>query len=823
MAGRVAVLDPNGQFGTVDEADADAVVKAGGRVLTGAQIAQREAEQRQAAEYDATPTIGKIAGAVSTAAGALNPLMLGGAPGTAGAAYNRGVARGMTAGLSDAAIRAGVDAAAGKPAGAKFAQSLADQQTAHGAAFGAGELAGMAGSAALPLTPGGAINAAGTLAERGAGRLLAGAASKGALGRALATGGQMAARGATEAGIYSGVTAAADAVVKDEEITGSKLYAAAGHGALAGAVFGGALGFGGSLAGSAAKSLGAAAGKGLTAAMARAGAADGSGAARGAANDLAFDSLGTTRKIADKINARVEGGTTAVGEYVNRRIRAGQTAAEVARTSRADEILPLIQADKSSLGQAIGAEVKTYPVRVPMAEMLRPAEDLGSQMLKSPTQIQGATAFRQRVEQMTEALTNAGKIAPDGTISLSDMYYARSEMERVAHELGRGSAAHDTFKTYLRRVDDTLVGKLDEAAKAAGKDGSKLRSLKRDYQLAASAERAAEDGVNRIKGNNIFGLREAFLGASALGGAVVGEDPLSGAVAGAGLALGGRLLRQRGAAMAAKALTRAADNGMFARMLQRSDEAVAKASRGVLAAGAEKPPTTKAITVRRGPAEAADAKAEVASLRKQGQSVVEWVGQVRANPQRMMDALAEASAMMGERIGPRASAAYSASAMKSYMFIAKYVPEKERRDPLDPNSVPPLTLDEADKLVRAAGYATKPHTVWRDFRRGYVTPEGIDAAESLMPDQFQEFRLQLYSHVTDHMLRNKQLTQSQRLNVDKLLGIGFRPEDIARHQADFLDQPPAPAEGPQASPTGKPVNMKIQQSGFDSVTARMAG
>ena len=69
MAGptkRVAVLDPDGRFGTVDAKDADAVVKAGGKVLTAKQAAAEQLHQ----DYDQKGTAEKIVGgATALAAG----------------------------------------------------------------------------------------------------------------------------------------------------------------------------------------------------------------------------------------------------------------------------------------------------------------------------------------------------------------------------------------------------------------------------------------------------------------------------------------------------------------------------------------------------------------------------------------------------------------------------------------------------------------------------------------------------------------------------------------------------------------------------------
>jgi hypothetical protein len=79
------------------------------------------------------------------------------------------------------------------------------------------------------------------------------------------------------------------------------------------------------------------------------------------------------------------------------------------------------------------------------------------------------------------------------------------------------------------------------------------------------------------------------------------------------------------------------------------------------------------------------------------------------------------------------------------------------------------------------------------------------------------------------MLRNRKLTQSQRLRIDKLLGYpagaDLRPEAIQRNQSNYAAIDEAPQGAPPApSPTGNgPVNLKVQQTGFDAVEARATG
>ena len=124
------------------------------------------------------------------------------------------------------------------------------------------------------------------------------------------------------------------------------------------------------------------------------------------------------------------------------------------------------------------------------------------------------------------------------------------------------------------------------------------------------------------------------------------------------------------------------------------------------------------------------------------------------------------------------------------------------------------------------GYAVQPSTVFDDFGKGIITPEGLRAAKVLAPESFAKFQAQLLEHVTDHMMRNRQLTWSTRLQLDKLGIESIRPQTVARLQANLTAPPPdAPPAGPPPGPPPGPgaVDMKIPQTGYDTIEARAAG
>ena len=248
MAGRVQVITPDGQRGSVDEADVDALPE-GARILTARELA----EERLAAEYSQASTAKKIGGVVASTIGgpiASHALSASGAVAVQPEveALQSKMPSAVTLGADRAITKAALDAAGGPGAGAAYAAHQQDLATAHGGLQTAGELAGFAAAAAAggrvpgaaKAVPGLGLSSAGAAAEGAVARSLGGLASRGALGRAAAAGASMAARGAVEGAVFSGVEQATSDYINDTPITGEKIASAMGHGAL----FGGAIGFG---------------------------------------------------------------------------------------------------------------------------------------------------------------------------------------------------------------------------------------------------------------------------------------------------------------------------------------------------------------------------------------------------------------------------------------------------------------------------------------------------------------------------------------------------------------------------------------------------
>lgn len=240
---RVAVLDPDGRFAFVDEADVPRLPP-GARVLSKQENAQRELDEKYEAQPGWKKALGYIAPALPAPISV--PLhALGHAPLPPGLeAYRSGADSGFTGGLGTLAEK-GI-ASLGDRGGKNFVRDMDMANEAYPGAHAAGVVgglaatiaasgAGLAGRAATPVMSG--ASAVGAAAEGGVGAL-AKALGMGARTTAVAkTGARLAAEGAT----FGAVEQAASDITHDTPLSAEKLGAAVGYGALTGVALGGAV------------------------------------------------------------------------------------------------------------------------------------------------------------------------------------------------------------------------------------------------------------------------------------------------------------------------------------------------------------------------------------------------------------------------------------------------------------------------------------------------------------------------------------------------------------------------------------------------------
>ena len=885
--GRVAAIDPDGNFITIDEEHRQSLEDDGGRVLTKQETAEQVADAAYAQKSTAEKlgSIASMAGPVPFAARAAYKLATGHGDEVVPTlppqveSYAHGVSETFAGGLPTLAVRELARAGGGDAAAKQYVERVDTAREAYPTTHTLGGVAGLVGAvaaggagapAAARAIPGTGISAAGAAIERGVEGALSGLASKGALGRAAVTGAKLATRGAFEGGAFSGIAAASDEELHDNPIFGEKLYSAVGHGALAGGVLGGALGFGGSLAASGASKAISRIKGGLSSVAADAAAplalAEGAApkvaeaaeaavpaakaptraagvldllskpeaAGRDIANEQAFKAVGggfglQTTRYAKQAAKYFPNGTRDLGEIgiryglidVNPEASPLQAAWQAAKSGTPDAIVPKGQAALETVGKQIGEITDASGgARIPARKVQGVIDEVANSYAKQAGYGHVAEATQAYGSELRRVL-DITDLDRD-TVNLRDLLTQRKTLDRLVYQETKTLDPKGRVAA-LREVRGKLEGLIsDTMENAAGDVGTEVRAkynaLKKDYHGLSILTEAAEDSAARAAKGSTFGLGEKFAAAQAVASGHFAAAPV--------LALGGKIIRERGNAAAAAFLTRAVDSGQLAGVVGKFNQRVSQAAAGVLKEAPEGAPRPTPRRIPRGPYRQEDAKREAAQQQAQAQAIVRWVGEAQANPSRIDDQLAKEAEVVGRAAGTKAADAYTATTLTALRFIAAHIPAKERRDPLDPRSVPPLTSEEAARLIRATKYAAHPETIFADFEKGKVTPEGIRAAKTFAPTSLEDFRTELRQHVEDHMMRGRRLSQSQRLRVDKLLespaGADLRPAAIARLQANLSEGSQEPPPAPPAT-GNKPVNMKVQQSGFDAIEARQAG
>lgn len=536
------------------------------------------------------------------------------------ASINEGALEGLTVGLGSGITKkiAGVvGPVIAKVAGAPdLTSEQAEKQYkyfaqggAHSTLHAIGEAGGIAESAWIAPQLAGtrlasAGRAIGLINEAGEGvanatRALTSGLGTSVIGKAAQTGLEWGARGALETGIYTGVHELNEEMLGKPEMNAEKILGAAADGAAGGALFGGILGAGGSLAGSAYSGL-----KGLAANAI----GESSGVLQRAANEQRWKSLDPLKKYSLEAERRVKGGTNAVGEVVGRYTGGGMKDAiasgDVASISaKLDEA---VQNVGSRLGEVTGGSNAVIPygaIDDALEKTIAPlrSKALHEGIVQSLEEARSSIASKLVPEAaVSEAAAAAGTGADavakmkaalrDAPVTIQSAIVQRKALDQIAY---RESKALDPklrvefLRDMRSNFENAIVDAFDQAATKAGNPGAKaeLLGLKHDYQALSIAQEAAETSAARVASNRNYSLTDYLAGgvASTIGagiGDVVGGETggvvggLLGSMAGARI---NKFGRAKGNSLAASALESLAKYGSkAAEVAVPAEEAIAK-------------------------------------------------------------------------------------------------------------------------------------------------------------------------------------------------------------------------------------------------------
>jgi len=673
--GRVYVVSPLGNLGTVDEAELPAlgdgyqlatpeqVAKqieteeygdVGSQVAAGLEGAAQGAtlgaygavaglvddgydrERRLREEYNpVTSTVGQVVGAVA-------PALLSGGAGAAGTA-----ARLLPAGL-EASL------------GAKMAASLGSKAAAWGA--------GKAGQLAV---------------------------------RAAATGLESAADVALR-------TVLDDAANGDVDITAERMLDHAWSGLTTGA----ALELGMAGLGAAGRAVGRGAKRAAGALM------DSLPSVSEAAGEAAYKAaVGRTNRASQRMAERY-GGAAAVGQTLLQKelVRAGDTVEEIA------ERLP---AAREAAGQRLSAMLDEVGEGVTSRPaVLQRIEDEVIAPLDMPGTRDVANAVRSKLQAsgLAEALSSGDEITLRELHELRRAFDTRPDLKW--NSANTADLATDSMRDIRRVLEDTFEQASDGVAK--GDFLARLKQAKREYSHLALAAKQAEEGVLTARANNRMGLNDVLAG---VGGAAALGDPLGGLATG----VVSQVVRPRFESTVAAGLYRLSRKAETTTMLGRLAEGAAEAQQRVVrqadsAVRAVFEPDRRAV---------ARTAVKLASAREIQRATEKAVA--LQNPDSPESKHLDASVAEIAQQDPQLAAVLRDKVTARAAFIAsKVAPPLDASDPLQrtPGRVDAQTARRNGRYVQAA---MNPQAALERLSAGVGSVEDIETLRALTPRLYDIF------------------------------------------------------------------------------------
>lgn len=652
---------------------------------------------------------------------------------------------GATVGLSDVAI---------KMAAPDYAQDMVKRRELNPVSDMLGQGTGLLGSALLTggetaLAKGAGLAGAparglmGLGADAGAAvaQTLGKEAATGVLGRAAITGAEYATAGAVEGALFGAAKAATDDFLTDHEITAERIVAGGGQGALGGALTGGLLGAGGSLAADTFK-------KALLPALKRAIDSD---SIDDFVNQRAYKAALGGRNVAAvrKADAYLEGGPAGVGETLLREgiVTPSSTTESIAAAAaaRADDIgskIDEVYTRLDDLGKPTSAS-KLWQ---------RIDDDVLAPLRKSPVMRDVADSVESKLSYLKEALSNDPTFGDDITYrqmwEISKDLGKRAGFDRVP---GVANPVSDGLKDAQRTVRRYLQENGDDLAKAAGGDDliAELRDYNKTFSHVKHAQEIAEAALKRDQSNALLSPSDKGIGITiALADAITGGGVSASTIA-YGLASGAvsKFFRERGAAMFAGNVYSLRQAPKMLKTARAGEAAMEKAVGGFI----EGLKVGRAALARAIPSTAAVAAAKLAKAETY-EDAVKHVAEV-ANPDSP-----RRRAMKGQTEAVRTEYPALADAMESQTqrigdFLAKkagQISVKTRPgDPFGQLRKPRHDPGKAAKLAKYIDAAQNPQHVLDRIGKGQIRREDIETLREVYPRLYARLVEQVMVQIGD--------------------------------------------------------------------------
>lgn len=800
---RVPVTLADGRLGTVQAEELSSTLKAGGALAsTGAleEARQAKAEQKLQAEHGGLGEMAKTyaegawrgasfglsdpalialgadreamearkranpwTAGISEIGGTLAPMLI---PGVGEAKVAGEAARAGEAGITAARAGAGVARAAESGAG-----------VARAAEAGAGAARAGAIPAAVAGGIPGAVNFVGSLAESAV-KAVVGKGSANTVARIVQKGVAAGARGSVEGALYAAGSQISEDTLGDHAITGEKLAAALGHGALMGGLFGAGMG-----AGFEGLSTG-------SRALVRVAAP----AAKKAAAEEAVKALQYGGLAPAKLTKRMEalpGGTAGVGREL---IESGA----IKFGDKVETVAPRLEKMADENGQELTEILRTAGKELPRVKINDVISDyqkavqaeFGDMPLSNASTLSHVDTLTKEFQLKFPEPMGGGNRSGQATLEELRDFRRKVDKQISWNPVAPGAKSNPTaeaLKIVRAKIESSIETALDNGGEQlSGASLKTYQAKKLTYRRLISARDVAMDSITRAKKNQSVSLSEKAIAGVGMVHAIATGNPLALAGGLVGSAAH-HMLQARGNSAAAILLDKVAELSAFGRTISAAD---ARAEHAMARFMDGQPTDYEAVKIT--------SKAERDAVYK---AHVQRVKVAAADPVAHADAVSASLGGLAQH-APKAAAAAAATTARASVFLASKMPRTPPPRTIQPqfdNQEPSAT--EKETFLRYARAADDPYSVLDDMSRGRLTREGVETIKVVYPSILGELQQLAMRKAVDV---KKPFTYDQKLQLGLLLDVPtdatLKPEFIAAMQRTFeqpgAQEPPGLARKP---------------------------
>lgn len=487
-----------------------------------------------------------------------------------------------------------------------------------------------------------------------------------------------------------------------------------------------------------------------------------------------------------------------------------------------ETILSRSQGVIDEAGQALGRLTEAADVSGKAPTWTFP-EIVGDAQAKIGTALRREGSTIAIADQVDSVFNRFAEAYGDRELGVADVHALRRDLDNEIYKFGRSL---DPFQKPtgkpLMRFRAHLTQEIEDGLKAGGQSLPEWKAANRAVEVGETMKMLAESGTNRNAVNNPLHL-SGMMGASA--GLIHGGPAGAAAV---GLLSEG--FRRRGAAttaVLARGLSRLIEGGALEGAVNHTAEGIvaerlagagdsiaqtataapeSKAAIGLLAKTNEAVSTKidrhiaaiaqGAPKVARGEVSAGiahvfgeDAKTAAASYQKKASHLRLLAG----DPEKMSGALQAQGEDLHEH-APQTAQAMAVTSARAVSFLASKLPPVIQPGPLE-EPLPP-TKTQIATFHRYQEAVQNPLGVLRQAQAGTLTPEAIEALQTVYPALYAKIQGQ----IVGHLAKGKTIPYRQKLMFSMLMGKDLDGTlsgmAIARNQALFaMQRPMAPAQG----------------------------